>query len=177
MEQLYTGIGCSQIVCKYWFQHHCLNPNCFQCLSYCIEAAKIMSIHKAKLNAGIGFFVVVLNLYSDIGCRQIVASIGCSIIPWIQSVSSSSNYCIRAKVKAGKYATKLNVSIGWRICLASIGCSINACHLSVSGAFIYCIKVKMDAGKHGAKLNAIFWCRKMVLSIWWCIPEFQMQNQ
>ena len=61
-------------------------------------------IHAAKLNAGVG-------------CRQLVASIGCSINFCIQSLSSSFNYLGKAKNNAGIYAAKLNASIGCRICL------------------------------------------------------------
>ena len=41
------------------------------------------------------------------GCRQIAASIGCNIIPWIQSVSCK--YCINLKNDGGKRVTKLNI--------------------------------------------------------------------
>ena len=61
-------------------QHCCLHTKCFQCDQLSYNSTMDEGMHADKLNA-------------SVGCRQIVASIGCSIILCIQSNSNSCNYC------------------------------------------------------------------------------------
>ena len=56
--------------------------------------------------------------------NNVFASIGCSIIACIPSVSSPCNYRIYALIDAGIYAVKLSASIGCRKIASSIGYSI-----------------------------------------------------
>ena len=79
--------------------------------------------------------------------ETLFADIGCSIVAWIQNVSSAFNYCIKVTTKA----VKLNVSIGCRH-IASNGCSIMTCIQSVYSACNKCKQATMDAGLYTASM-------------------------
>ena len=36
--KLYASVGCRQIFCKYWMQHHSVHPKCLQCLQLLYES-------------------------------------------------------------------------------------------------------------------------------------------
>ena len=91
IAKLYANIGWRDIVCRYWMQRHCLDADNLPC----IQSISISCIFCSKAKMGAGIYAAKLNIC--IGYRTLLASIGCSIIPWNERVSSKCTYVFKQK--------------------------------------------------------------------------------